>query len=472
MAATSKSPHSVQAHNSRQSRRHSAARGVQSPPHISLSETVDQEQFVTSCCSAPSDTIPHSKIVDASGSLAVDDSAAGADAQLENSENGGSAKKPAWNKPSSGAAAIAAEVGAVMGAESWPALSDSARASPKSSLVLSNGSIVISEGILAGSLSPKKEPDTSISTPSHVAPIGQSQRSTKRGGDSPNHNRMAANGSLSQAPSMLGAFAGAQQHNAGNPGGSSREYSKEDTHRVSGQRGRSFGGNELHSQHGSFRSNSGPQARTDGSYHHRHGARRDSHRRENFTSQKRDGPRPFVRGPSPNGPFMPPPPPVVMRPFVNPMVYHEVPHVYFVQGPHLDSPRPMPMVSYSPMLFPMTDPQLATKILNQIEYYFSNENLVKDTYLRRNMDSEGWISIKLIATFKKVMQLTDNIHLILDAIQASNVVELQGDKVRRRSDWIKWLMPPAVTSRSIHDSSQDNLAADFNRVALREKAAT
>lgn len=171
--------------------------------------------------------------------------------------------------------------------------------------------------MLAVSLSPQKEPNITISTPSHVVP--SSHGSTKL--DSPNHNKMAAIGSLSQDPSMLGAVAEAQQHNAGNSGGSIREYNKEDTHRVSWQRGRPSGGNELHSQNGPLRSNSGPRA--DGSQHHRHGSRRDTHRRESFTSQKRDGSRPFVRGPAPNGPFAPPPPPpIVMRPFVNPMVYH------------------------------------------------------------------------------------------------------------------------------------------------------
>ena len=55
------------------------------------------------------------------------------DAQPEGSDNGSGgnngAKKPAWNKPSNGAT----EAGPVMGAFSWPALSESTRASPKSS---------------------------------------------------------------------------------------------------------------------------------------------------------------------------------------------------------------------------------------------------------------------------------------------------------------------------------------------------
>ena len=55
--------------------------------------------------------------------LAVEESIA------ENSENGNGGKRPAWNKPSNGAAA---EVGQVMDAVSWPALSESTRAPAKS----------------------------------------------------------------------------------------------------------------------------------------------------------------------------------------------------------------------------------------------------------------------------------------------------------------------------------------------------
>ncbi|XP_047967995.1 la-related protein 1C-like isoform X2 [Salvia hispanica] len=334
----------------------------------------------------------------------------------------GAPKKTVWNKSSSGAAG---KVGAVMGAEAWPALSDTARGSPKSPLVSSNG-----EGVVVS--------DTSISPQNHTATSGSY---------SMKHIRFEADGTISQAPCIIGALAESQKQNAGN----------------SGQRERSFGGNEQQSQHRSFRgNNNGPQARPDGSYHHRHGGRRDHNRRESFASQKRDGSRPFVRGPAPSWPFVPPP--VVMRPFVNPMVYHEMPQVFFVPGPHLDSPRPPPMVSYTPLLFPVPDPHLLNKILNQINYYFSNENLVKDIHLRRNMDREGWVSVHLIAGFNKVRQLTNNIHLILDALQASSIIEVQGDKVRRRGDWLKWLMPPTqnpTTSPAVYASSQNNYLEDI-----------
>lgn len=48
----------------------------------------------------------------------------------ENGQNGNAGKRPVWNKPSNGPTA---EVGPVMGAVSWPALSESTRAAAKPS---------------------------------------------------------------------------------------------------------------------------------------------------------------------------------------------------------------------------------------------------------------------------------------------------------------------------------------------------
>ena len=58
------------------------------------------------------------------------------------------------------------------------------------------------------------------------------------------------------------------------------------------------------------------------------------------------------------------------------------------------------------------------------EYYFSTENLTKDIFLRRKMDAEGCIPISLIATFNRVKALTQDIQLILEAVNVSDIVEL------------------------------------------------
>lgn len=80
--------------------------------------------------------------------------ACAAETVVESTEHGGGSsgsnatKKPAWNKPSNGATA---KISTVMGAVSWPALSESARASPKKSSssdslkVLSDGPVSLSQ---------------------------------------------------------------------------------------------------------------------------------------------------------------------------------------------------------------------------------------------------------------------------------------------------------------------------------------
>ncbi|GFS29140.1 hypothetical protein Acr_00g0005510 [Actinidia rufa] len=66
-------------------------------------------------------------------------------------------------------------------------------------------------------------------------------------------------------------------------------------------------------------------------------------------------------------------------------------------------------------------------------------NLVKDEFLRSKMDDEGWVPIDLIAGFPRVQGLTKNIELILNSVRASSIVEIKCNKLRRRNDWRRWI---------------------------------
>lgn len=84
-------------------------------------------------------------------------------------------------------------------------------------------------------------------------------------------------------------------------------------------------------------------------------------------------------------------------------------------------------------------PTLKEYIRNQIEYYFSEDNLNRDFFLRRKMDPEGYLPVALIASFHRVQALTNNVALIVDAISSSNKIELSaGFKVRAKHDPTKW----------------------------------
>ncbi|KAK8566299.1 hypothetical protein V6N12_059828 [Hibiscus sabdariffa] len=124
------------------------------------------------------------------------------------------------------------------------------------------------------------------------------------------------------------------------------------------------------------------------------------------------------------------------------------------------------------MLYPpeFLDYQLHVKIISQIDYYFSNGNLIKDIYLRQNMDDHGWVPIQLIAGFRKVLHLTNNIQLILYALQWSTVVEVQGDKVRKRYDWMRWIIPSSFKLPT--KSGQDVPVARFQNLSLNRGSAS
>ncbi|XP_022739836.1 la-related protein 1C isoform X2 [Durio zibethinus] len=360
--------------------------------------------------------------------------------------NGNAGKRPAWNKPSNGAA----EIGSVMGAHMWPALSESARVSSKSSSdsprASADGSsspvVPVSQGSGSALLSSSSQKQVnnsadsnSNSTPNHSMPARQ--RSMKR-----NNNNSASNGGLSQPPpqsSMVEAPVNSPS-------------SKDHMQRSGFVSQPHTGGNDHPHPRNSFRHrNGGSHPRGDGSHHQNYGGRRNhdhgNHDWNGRNFNSRDGhmqprvvPR-LMRHP-------PPPPPPNTAAFIAP------PHVIPFAGP-IGFPAPPPeslrgvpfVAQMPPVFFPAPEPQdhlLHASIVNQIDYYFSDENLVRDIYLRKNMDDQGWVPIKLIAGFKKVSLLTDNIQLILDALQSSTVVEVQGDKVRKRSDWMRWIMPPSV----------------------------
>ncbi|XVE82439.1 hypothetical protein DITRI_Ditri16bG0005000 [Diplodiscus trichospermus] len=394
--------------------------------------------------------------------------------------NGNAGKRPAWNKPSNGGA----EFGAVMGAHMWPALSESARVSSRSSSdsprASSDGSsstsvVAVSQGSgSASSSSSQKQVSNSAnsksnSTPNHLMPARQ--RSMKRNG-----YNSASNGGLLQPPTQSPMV----EAPLNSP---SRDHIQRTAFLSQPQ----SGGNDHPHPRNSFRHrNGGAHPRGDGSHHQNYGGRRNQdHGNQDWNGRNfhnRDGhmqprvvPR-LMRHPAPppppnTAPFLAPP---HVRPFGTPMGFHELPsHVYLVPAPPPESLRGMQFVApMPPMFFPAPEPQdhqLHARIVNQIDYYFSDVNLIKDTYLRQNMDDQGWVPIKLIAGFKKVSLLTDNIQLILDALQSSAVVEVQGDKVRKRVEWNKWIMPPSVQFPT--HSGQDMLAARVQNISLDQSGS-
>ncbi|XP_074933730.1 la-related protein 6-like [Phalacrocorax aristotelis] len=82
------------------------------------------------------------------------------------------------------------------------------------------------------------------------------------------------------------------------------------------------------------------------------------------------------------------------------------------------------------------DPQLVRRIVSQVEFYFSDENLSKDAFLLKHVQNNkmGFVSIKLLTSFKEMKYLTRDWRLTLYALQFSELLEVnkEGTKVRRR----------------------------------------
>ncbi|KAG3278015.1 LARP1B-like [Ictidomys tridecemlineatus] len=92
-------------------------------------------------------------------------------------------------------------------------------------------------------------------------------------------------------------------------------------------------------------------------------------------------------------------------------------------------------------VYPVEEALLKEYIKHQIEYYFSIENLERDFFLRRKMDEQGFLPISLIAGFHRVQALTTNLNLILEVLKDSTEVEVVDEKMRKKIEPEKWLIP-------------------------------
>lgn len=366
-----------------------------------------------------------------------------------NDGNVGRPKKPAWNKPVNG---VVEAVSVMGGAISWPALSESTRPSPKSATDSSkpgpDGSASVSQGPII-SQSPQKQANVNANTNSNANPTTPvRQRSIKYRGSS--------SSGVGSGPGP-GPGAGAFIRTPPPPPPPLPppfpvmhyppvlEPPVRGSRPVGGYPSQPHGSNDHspHRNHGR-KGNFGGRPRGDGSYHNNHGGRRDQDRRDVHMAPQFAPPphAAFMRAPLPgSGPYLPTP----IRPFVAPMGYDMTPFFYV---PPL-SPEPysgVPIINQAPQLpqhVPLVDPNLPPSLVSQIEYYFSDANLVKDDFLRTQMDEEGWVPMQLIAKFPRVKLMTDKVQsdtvqFILYCLRASTFLEVQDEKVRRRDGWKKW----------------------------------
>ncbi|XP_054798502.1 la-related protein 1A [Prosopis cineraria] len=186
--------------------------------------------------------------------------------------------------------------------------------------------------------------------------------------------------------------------------------------------------------------------------------------RTNISMQQGMGTRTFIRppfyGPPPGymvAPSFPGPPPVWYVPIAPPGSIRGSHPRHFVPYPVNPGSQPMPPETIS----------LRASIVKQIEYYFSDENLQNDHYLISLMDDQGWVPISTVAGFKRVKKMSEDIPFILDALQSSSTVEVQDEKIRRRDSWSKWIRVstgnPAASAAQSQQSQQNQPAYDTTK---------
>lgn len=80
-----------------------------------------------------------------------------------------------------------------------------------------------------------------------------------------------------------------------------------------------------------------------------------------------------------------------------------------------------------------TEMDVDRKIIRQIEYYFSDGNLLRDRFLQNEInENDGWISLAILTTFKRLQSLTTDFQIILNALDKSQSGLLELDRINNR----------------------------------------
>lgn len=120
----------------------------------------------------------------------------------------------------------------------------------------------------------------------------------------------------------------------------------------------------------------------------------------------------------------------------------------------VDDTTPMEPSPANPRGLSMKDLRAALKY--QLEYYFSQQNLAKDSYLKAQMDKDHYVPIVTIANFEKIKHLTNDYLLVVDVLRSSTEVQVDdaGELVRPasyRNVVILRDVPPEISEAEIEN---------------------
>ena len=96
------------------------------------------------------------------------------------------------------------------------------------------------------------------------------------------------------------------------------------------------------------------------------------------------------------------------------------------------------------------------------EYYFSVDNLCKDMYLRKHMDSQGFVFLPVLAKFNRIRQLTQDLELIRYVCLNSPQIEFRTgsdghDRLRKREGWQQWILSMEERDPSVQNDGPNQV---------------
>jgi la-related protein 1 len=142
-----------------------------------------------------------------------------------------------------------------------------------------------------------------------------------------------------------------------------------------------------------------------------------------------------------------------------------------------DQPQPQPM-SAVPYTYHLAQYNLVGSVSLQIEYYFSLDNLIKDDYLRKQMDSQGFVLLTTLSEFKRLRALTQDVDLLRFICQSSHALEWRlgvdgKDRVRVRDGWQQWVLEKSKRDPVAQNDGVDGqqvVPADYNMMSVRQNS--
>ena len=142
-------------------------------------------------------------------------------------------------------------------------------------------------------------------------------------------------------------------------------------------------------------------------------------------------------------------------------------------------PQPTP-------LSPAELEQLKVALVCQVEYFFSDDELCRNTFLRKHMDCEGFAPAAMIFNFPSIAAYCFHYYDLLTTLsEKSSFLEIDqvNETLRRRDDYRKWLHPNGeggfgcprwikqAEDATPNEPNDENIMATTDKLAADEAAA-